>query len=490
MIELPAATQTALQWEVPPGVESTPQKLFCGLDTSLSSRARNPISPYFTEVLWAPFLLIQLVYAGRRVDAAPTDSYRLRIGRSRMFTGQQKRVATVIGTRPEAIKMAPVIRALDADPDLESCVILTGQHRELLEPILPLFGVEVDYDLDLMQPDQTLTGIASVALEKLAPVLAGVRPDLVLVQGDTTTAFIGALCAAYLGIPVGHVEAGLRSYDTANPFPEELNRRLISTIATLHFAPTATSRQNLLRECVPTDRIVVTGNTVIDALLFVADKVEELPLSLPVVGETGRRTVLVTLHRRESFGPRIEGLLRAIGQLVDEFPDIEVLYPVHPNPNVQRAVRSILSDRERVHLLPPLDYPSFVAAMKRSCLILTDSGGVQEEAPSLGVPVLVLRDETERPEVVEVGAARLVGREPATVLDHATELLSDPVAHGRMVRARNPFGDGCASGRILEAVEQFLSARPDPVAAEEHPAVAGIRGQFRAKSTGARVGSV
>ena len=379
-----------------------------------------------------------------------------------MHSAQPKRVATVIGTRPEAIKMAPVIRVLDAAPGLESRVILTGQHRELVEPILPLFSILPDADLNLMRPNQTLTGLAGLAMEKLAPVLVEQNPDLVLVQGDTTTALIGGLCAAYLGIPVGHVEAGLRSYDMANPFPEELNRRLISTIADLHFAPTETSRQNLLRECVPDERIVVTGNTVIDSLLFVADRVTDLPVSLPAPPAAGGRTVLVTMHRRESFGPKIVGLLQAIGRLVEEFPDIEVLYPVHPNPNVQMAVRSVLADRERIHLLAPLDYPSFVAAMKRSSLILSDSGGVQEEAPSLSVPVLVLRDETERPEVVEAGAARLVGREPAEVLRHAREILSDPAVHDRMARARNPFGDGHASDRIVKAVGQFLEVYPEP----------------------------
>jgi UDP-N-acetylglucosamine 2-epimerase (non-hydrolysing) len=406
-----------------------------------------------------------------------------------MYIGQTKRVATVIGTRPEAIKMAPVIRALDAAPGLESTVILTGQHRELVEPILPLFSVRPDHDLGLMRPDQTLTGLAGLAMEKLAPVLVQERPDFVLVQGDTTTAVIGAVCAAYLGIPVGHVEAGLRSYDMANPFPEELNRRLISTIAALHFAPTETSRQNLLRECVQDDSIVVTGNTVIDSLLFIADRVTDLPVSLPSPPAAGGRTVLVTMHRRESFGPKIVGLLQAIAQLVDEFPDIEVLYPVHPNPNVQMAVRSVLADRERIHLLAPLDYPSFVAAMKRSSLILSDSGGVQEEAPSLGVPVLVLRDETERPEVVEAGAARLVGRNPAAVLGHARELLSDPVAHDRMARARNPFGDGRASDRILKAVEEFLQVYSEPDRASyQTPSRVAMRTRYWRRTNSSKAG--
>lgn len=384
-----------------------------------------------------------------------------------MFFGRRKRATVVIGTRPEVIKMAPVIRALKRSPAFEARVVLTGQHRELVDPLLPLFSLAADHDLDLMQPDQTLTGIACLALERLAPILDRERPDIVLVQGDTTTALIGGLCAAYLKIPVGHVEAGLRSYDNENPFPEELNRRLISTLAALHFAPTETARLNLLRECVPDDRISVTGNTVIDALLSVASQVERLPVSLPPVGVAGRRTVLVTMHRRESFGPAMDGLLHTIGRLVDTFPDVEVLFPVHPNPNVQNVVRSILSERERVHLLQPLDYPSFIAAMKRSYLILSDSGGVQEEAPSLGVPVLVLREETERPEVLQVGAARLVGRDPEAVFDHATELLSDPVAHDRMASAQNPFGDGRASGRILEATRRFLSA-PHSVA-RRHP---------------------
>lgn len=375
---------------------------------------------------------------------------------------QRRRVVTIVGTRPEAIKLAPVVRALSATPGIDSRVIVTGQHRELVNELLPVFEIEPDHDLDLMRADQTPSSFASLALDRLGRVLEREQPDFVLVQGDTTTAFVGALAASYLQIPVGHVEAGLRSFDIANPFPEELNRRLISVLSSLHFAPTEVSRENLKRESIPSGRIVVTGNTVIDALLFMADRDESGATGIPGPSVEGRRTVLVTLHRRESFGPCMEGLLQSIGQLTERFSDIEVLYPVHPNPNVQRAVRSILSGRDRVHLLRPLDYPSFVAAMKRAYLILTDSGGVQEEAPSLGVPVLVLRDETERPEVVDAGAARLVGRRPEDVLRHATELLSERGAHERMARAGNPFGDGQASPRIVKAIRRFLELETMP----------------------------
>ncbi len=364
---------------------------------------------------------------------------------------------TILGTRPDAVKLAPVVQALQADPSIEAVVTLTAQHRELLDQVLSVFGIAPTHDLDLMQPGQVLADFAARALRSLGALFAEQRPDMVIVQGDTTTAMAGALAAHYTGCALAHVEAGLRSRDLRNPFPEEANRRIISQLADLHFAPTQTSHANLIAEGVAPDRVYVTGNTVIDALLYAADHATADRLPAGLAGLRGdRKLILVTLHRRESFGAPLEGICEALGQLVDRNPAVEIFYPVHPNPNVRRTVYELLGRRERVHLAEPLGYIEFVAVMRAAHFIITDSGGVQEEAPSLCKPVLVLRDATERPEVVEVGAARLIGRKPADVLAAATELLTNPRAYEAMTGHPNPYGDGQAAQRIAHAVHQFL----------------------------------
>ncbi len=372
---------------------------------------------------------------------------------------------TILGTRPDAVKLAPVVRALETDPCIETVVTVTAQHRELLDQVLSIFGIAPTHDLDLMQPGQVLADFAARALQSLNALFARERPDMVIVQGDTTTAMVGALAAHYNECGLAHVEAGLRSHDLRNPFPEEANRRIISQLADLHFAPTKTGQENLLGEGVAPDRIHVTGNTVIDALLYVADQAtaDRLPAAL-AGGPTDRQLILVTLHRRESFGAPLQGICEALGQLVDRHPTVELFYPVHPNPNVRRTVYKLLGHRERVHLAEPLAYIEFVTVMRAAHFIITDSGGVQEEAPSLHKPVLVLRDATERPEVVELGAARLVGRKPNDVLAAATELLTNPQSYQAMVGHRNPYGDGRAAERIAQAVHDFLlrAARDDP----------------------------
>lgn len=368
------------------------------------------------------------------------------------------RIVHLIGTRPEAIKLAPVVRELAGDPDLEPVVVSTGQHRQLLDQALGVFGIMPDLDLNLMQPDQTPLQLASRALVGIGSALAKIRPGMVLVQGDTTTALAGALAAGYLGVPVGHVEAGLRSYDRRHPFPEEMNRCLITQLASLHFAPTERNRENLLAEGTAADSILVTGNTVIDALLHVAGTLSAAGRRAPVPDLDGRRLILVTLHRRESFGAPLEGICYAISRLAAEDESIVVLFPVHPNPHVREVVGRWLADRERVHLVEPLEYADFVAAMKSSYLILTDSGGVQEEAPSLDKPVLVVREATERPEVISAGAALLVGREPRAILQETRRLLDDDRAYRRMAAAFNPHGDGQAAKRTVDGIREFLVA--------------------------------
>jgi UDP-N-acetylglucosamine 2-epimerase (non-hydrolysing) len=372
------------------------------------------------------------------------------------------RVATIVGTRPEAIKLAPVIRGFAGTPGCRSVVIATAQHREMLDQVLRLFEIVPAHDLDLMRPNQTLGDLASRSVAALARVIELEQPDLVVVQGDTTTAVMGALAAGYARRPVAHVEAGLRSFDKANPFPEELNRRMLTQLADLHFAPTEGNRRNLVAEGVPSERIHVTGNPVIDALLHVAGMVngDHLERLLPGADAEARRLVLVTAHRRESFGPPLEGICAAIQRLTEANSDVLVVYPVHPNPNVRRVVEARLAGRRGVRLLEPVGYFDFVALMKSSSLILTDSGGVQEEAPSLGKPVLVLREVTERPEAVAAGTVRLVGRDPERIVAAASELLSDEAAYRAMARCVNPYGDGQATGRIVEAARAYVAARP------------------------------
>ena len=341
--------------------------------------------------------------------------------------------------------------------ELESRVCVTGQHRELLDQVLRLFDIRPDSDLKVMQPDQSLAELTARLLSGLAPVLAREKPDWVLIQGDTTTTLSAALAAYYQRFPVAHVEAGLRSHNPWHPYPEEFNRRLADALSTLHLAPTEGARRNLLAEGIPAERIRVTGNTVIDALLDVAARPYDFargPLAgLPL---DSRRIVLVTTHRRESFGAPLRALCHAIRQLAERYPrDVEVVLPVHLNPNVQKPVREELGRAANVALLEPLDYEPLVHLMKRATLILTDSGGLQEEAPSLGVPVLVLRRVTERPEGVEAGAARVVGTDTETIVVAAVRLLEDPAEHRRMAQVRNPYGDGQASRRILEALRSF-----------------------------------
>jgi UDP-N-acetylglucosamine 2-epimerase (non-hydrolysing) len=359
----------------------------------------------------------------------------------------------VLGTRPEAIKLAPVIRALLEASDLRTRVVLTGQHREMVTQVMDLFGLHADHDLALMAPNQTLTHVTCAALEGLQREFSLHPPALVLVQGDTTTAFASALAAFYAQVPVGHVEAGLRTDNLLDPFPEEANRRLISQLAQLHFAPTQRSAANLQASGV-VGTIHTTGNTVIDALLQMADTAPEL--TIPGLDWSQRRVLLATVHRRENWGERLQEIGRGFLALLERFPDTALLLPLHRNPTVREPLQALLGDHPRAFLTEPLDYDRLVAAMRGCYLLLSDSGGLQEEAPALGKPVLVLRRTTERPEAVEAGTARLIGTESAAILEEGSRLLEDPQAYEAMARAHNPFGDGQASGRILAAVRQFL----------------------------------
>ena len=365
-----------------------------------------------------------------------------------------KRVLSIFGTRPEAIKLAPVILELEKHPEgIENLVCVTAQHREMLDQVLEWFRVEPDYDLDLMQPGQGLAEFASRALVAIDQVLQEVRPDVVLVQGDTTTVIMAALAAFYQRIPVGHIEAGLRTGNRYNPFPEEINRRLTGVLATYHFAPTERAAAALRAEQMPEESIFVTGNTVVDALLMTVRRPVGLALDL---GLDNRRLILVTAHRRESFGPPFESLCLALRNLAERNADVEIVYPVHLNPNVRDPVRRILAQQPRVHLLEPLRYEQFAHLMAQAYLILTDSGGIQEEAPVLGKPTLVMRETTERPEAIEAGTARLVGTDQVRIMAEAENLLHDEGAYHTMAQAGSPFGDGRAAERIVN----ILLSRP------------------------------
>ncbi len=371
------------------------------------------------------------------------------------------RVSFIFGTRPEAIKLCPLVRAMRADADFEPHVCATGQHREMLDQVLAVFDLRPDTDLELMQANQSLGSLTARAIAACDTYLAEAKPGMVLVQGDTTTVFCAALAAFYRRIPVGHVEAGLRTWNKFSPFPEEINRTLASRLADLHFAPTEQARENLLREGIAADRIVVTGNTVIDALQFAVARVEAQPPEIPglsrhIVQDAGSRLVLITGHRRESFGRGFENICGAIAELARMFPNTQFVYPVHLNPNVREPVYRILRRRENIHLIEPLAYLPFVALMHRAEVILTDSGGVQEEAPSLGKPVLVMRDTTERPEAVATGTVRLVGTESQDIIDGIARLLSDRRAYEAMARVAHPYGDGRACGRILDSIRSKL----------------------------------
>lgn len=363
------------------------------------------------------------------------------------------KILCVVGTRPEAIKMAPVILALKEQPWANVRVLATAQHREMLDQVMDFFDIQPDVDLNVMRPNQSLTSLTSRLLQELDGVLQDEKPDVVLVQGDTTTVMTVALTCFYHRIPIGHVEAGLRTGDMSNPFPEEANRVIAGRLVHWHFAPTESSRQNLLREGIADKDIVVTGNTVIDALLMTAAKDLELGIEL----DPEKRLVLVTSHRRENFGEPFRDICRALHTLATRNPDVQFLYPVHPNPNVKDVAHEMLGECSNIHLCAPLDYAAFVAAMKRSYLIISDSGGVQEEAPALGKPVLVLRDETERPEAVEEGVVQLVGPNEARIVEAAQRLLDDPAAYQAMARGVSPYGDGQAANRIVNVLAEHFA---------------------------------
>ncbi|MCH9271387.1 non-hydrolyzing UDP-N-acetylglucosamine 2-epimerase [Pantoea ananatis] len=369
------------------------------------------------------------------------------------------KVLTVFGTRPEAIKMAPLVQALAQDPAFESRLCVTAQHREMLDQVLSLFQLQPDYDLNVMRPEQGLTEITCRILQGMHTVLLDFKPDIVLVHGDTTTTLAASLAAFYQQIPVGHVEAGLRTGDLASPWPEEGNRKLTGHLARLHFTPTLRSRQNLLDENLADDSIVVTGNTVIDALLWVRDRVlddneinAQLASRYPFLDDS-KKLVLVTGHRRESFGEGFERICSALAQIARQHPHAQIVYPVHLNPNVHEPVNRILRGIDNIVLIDPQEYLPFVWLMNRAWLILTDSGGIQEEAPSLGKPVLVMRETTERPEAVEAGTVKLVGTDTARIVNEVSILLNDDEAWQTMSRAHNPYGDGEACGRILQALK-------------------------------------
>ena len=370
---------------------------------------------------------------------------------------KQLKVLTVFGTRPEAIKMAPLVKAMDAEQTIDSRVCVTGQHREMLYQVLGLFGIKPDHDLDIMRQRQDLTDVTANVLTGLRDVFAKEKPDRVLVHGDTTTTLAGSLAAYYAKVPVAHVEAGLRTGNINSPWPEELNRKLTGGIADLHFAPTDRAREALLREGVVSSSVHVTGNTVIDALLEVNKRIEhdrqlnsEIAARFPFL-DASKYMILVTGHRRESFGDGFKRICQALADLAIR-NDVQIVYPVHLNPNVQKPVRETLSRRANVHLIDPQDYLPFVYLMTRAHLIVTDSGGVQEEAPSLGKPVLVMRDNTERPEALEAGTVHLVGTNRERIVEAVTKLLDDEDAYARMSHAHNPYGDGAACPRIIQGV--------------------------------------
>lgn len=374
------------------------------------------------------------------------------------------KVLTVFGTRPEAIKMAPLALALAADARFDAKLCVTAQHREMLDQVLSLFAIQPDFDLNIMKPGQDLTDVTAAILQGMKGVFSQFKPDIVLVHGDTATTFAASLAAYYQQIPVAHVEAGLRTGNLYSPWPEEGNRKLTGALAELHFAPTDTSSQNLQHEGVPASRIVVTGNTVIDALLEVVNKLKtDQTLQQRFARQftflaPERRIVLVTGHRRESFGDGFERICQALADTAKAFPDVDIVYPVHLNPNVREPVNRLLAGIANIHLIEPLDYLPFVYLMNRAYIILTDSGGIQEEAPSLGKPVLVMRDTTERPEAVQAGTVKLVGTEVGAITQNLRALLTDNGAYNSMARAHNPYGDGHACQRILQALAAFVGS--------------------------------
>lgn len=363
------------------------------------------------------------------------------------------KVMAVFGTRPEAIKMCPLVLELKKYENIEPIVCVTAQHREMLDQVLDVFGIKPDYDLDIMKTRQSLAGITTRVLEGMEDVLKKEKPDIVLVHGDTSTSFVAALAAFYEQIPVGHVEAGLRTYDIYSPFPEEMNRQLTGRIAELHFSPTQRNYDNLIKENVDAEKIHITGNTVIDALkTTVKDNYEFENECLKNIDFENKRVIVVTAHRRENLGKPLQDICTAIAEIVDEYPDTEVVYPVHLNPAVREVAWGILGEKDRVHLIDPLDVMELHNAIARSFMVMTDSGGIQEEAPALAKPVLVLRRETERPEAVTAGTVKIAGVDKDVIKKLAKELLDDPAEYAKMAQAANPYGDGEASRRTCEAI--------------------------------------
>lgn len=382
------------------------------------------------------------------------------------------KVLTIFGTRPEAVKLAPVIKKLEEHKDIfKSVICVTAQHRQMLDQVLELFEIKPDYDLNIMKPNQNLFELTSNVLLNLKPVLEQENPDIILVQGDTTTVFAASLAAFYLKIKVGHVEAGLRTFNKYSPFPEEINRKITTVIADLHFAPTETSRQNLVDENIKKDTIYITGNTVIDALFLTLEKLKKnesenilsekvkaiQELVAKINPENNKKIVLVTGHRRENFGQGFENICQALSEIAQQYPDSEIVYPMHLNPNVREPVNRIISGIKNIHLIEPLDYEPFVYLMDKSYLILTDSGGVQEEAPSLGKPVLVMRDTTERPEAVVAGTVKLVGTDKELIISEALKLLNHEDEYKKMSMAHNPYGDGKSGERIVNIIKEVFS---------------------------------
>ncbi len=376
-----------------------------------------------------------------------------------------KKVMSIFGTRPEAIKMAPLLLGMKHRADLESICCVTGQHREILDPVLQLFQIQPQFDLNVMEPGQSLSILTSRVLAELEPVLEQARPDMILVHGDTASTLAGALAGFYHRIPVGHVEAGLRTGHRYAPFPEEIDRTLVSHIASVHFCPTAANRDNLRREGIE-QQVYVTGNTVIDSIQTIIEK--DYPFTDPCLNSLdfdSSKVILVTCHRRENYGEPMERIMSALRTLADRYPEVELVYPMHPAQIVRQTARRLLGGHPRIHLLEPLNVQEMYHLLRRCYMVLSDSGGLQEEAPSLGKPVLVLREDTERPEAVAAGTVKLAGTETEHILALASELLEDPAAYGQMARAVNPYGDGQACGRILDAVEFYLGLRnqpPDP----------------------------
>ena len=373
---------------------------------------------------------------------------------------EKKKIITIFGTRPEAIKMAPLVKELERRENIESKVCVTAQHREMLDQVLDLFDIKPDFDLNIMKSKQTLTGITNKVLEGLEEVFIKEKPDMILVHGDTTTTFSGALAAFYQQIKVGHVEAGLRTFDKYFPFPEEMNRKLTGALADLHFAPTKSSKRNLLREGVKEEDIFITGNTVIDAMEHtVLQDYKFETEELNKIDFENKKIIMITAHRRENWGEGIENICEALNQIVDKNEDVELVYLVHLNPIVKDVVTNKLGNKERIHLLPPLDTKETHNLMNKCFMVMTDSGGLQEEAPHLGKPVLVLRDVTERPEAVEYGTVKLVGTDVDKIVNEANYLINNKEEYSKMSQAVNPYGDGLASKRIADIIENYFDLK-------------------------------